>query len=156
MTKLAVIQIRGAINVKKKVKDALKMLRLRKKHNCAIHDATPSVLGMLDVVKDYVTWGEIDKETLKLLLEKRGKLPRSQPLTEQYIKEKLNMTFDELAEKIISGGMKLKDIPGLRPVFKLKPPLYGFESGGIKKPFSMGGALGYRKDKINDLVKRMV
>jgi large subunit ribosomal protein L30 len=32
----------------------------------------------------------------------------------------------------------------------------GFERGGIKKPFSMGGSLGYRKNKINELIRRMI
>jgi len=40
--------------------------------------------------------------------------------------------------------------------FKLCPPVHGFERKGIKKPFSMGGVLGYRKEKINELIKRMV
>jgi len=40
--------------------------------------------------------------------------------------------------------------------FALMPPKGGFEKKGIKMPFNKGGALGYRGDKINDLLKRMV
>ena len=43
-----------------------------------------------------------------------------------------------------------------KSVYFLAPPVKGFERGGIKKHFSVGGALGYRADKINDLIKRMV
>lgn len=40
--------------------------------------------------------------------------------------------------------------------FRLSPPKKGFERKGIKKPFSKGGALGNRKNKINELIKRML
>ncbi|MFP4423704.1 MAG: uL30 family ribosomal protein [Candidatus Woesearchaeota archaeon] len=36
----------------------------------------------------------------------------------------------------------------------LHPPRKGY--GGIKVPFARGGALGDRKEKINDLIKRMI
>ena len=39
---------------------------------------------------------------------------------------------------------------------RLHPPRGGFERKGIKKHFSIGGALGERKEKINDLVKKML
>jgi len=41
-------------------------------------------------------------------------------------------------------------------VFHLNPPRKGFERNGIKQPFTKKGALGYRKEKINDLIQRMV
>ncbi len=40
--------------------------------------------------------------------------------------------------------------------YLLSPPVGGFERGGIKKSFAQGGVLGNRKDKMNDLIKRMV
>jgi large subunit ribosomal protein L30 len=40
--------------------------------------------------------------------------------------------------------------------FRLHPPRKGFERKGIKLPFKVGGALGYRGNKINDLIKRML
>lgn len=40
--------------------------------------------------------------------------------------------------------------------FHLSPPRGGFERRGIKNAFNDGGALGYRGDKINDLIKKMV
>jgi large subunit ribosomal protein L30 len=41
-------------------------------------------------------------------------------------------------------------------VLRLAPPRKGFERKGIKVPFTSGGALGDRKEAINDLVKRMI
>ena len=40
--------------------------------------------------------------------------------------------------------------------FQLCPPVGGFERKGVKKAFSIGGALGNRKEKINDLIKKML
>jgi large subunit ribosomal protein L30 len=40
--------------------------------------------------------------------------------------------------------------------FALHPPRGGFERKGIKMPFKLGGAYGYRAEKINDLIKRML
>jgi large subunit ribosomal protein L30 len=40
--------------------------------------------------------------------------------------------------------------------YALNPPKGGFERKGTKIPFKLGGAYGYRADKINDLIKRML
>lgn len=125
--KFGVILIRGVINVDKQVKDTLHNLRLRKKLSCVVVDNTPSNKGMLDKCKDYITWGEIDNETEKELKEKRGK--------------------------------KTKDKEGKeveKKFYNLHPPRKGFERKGIKVTFKVGGALGYRGDKINALIKRML
>ena len=45
---------------------------------------------------------------------------------------------------------------GVKPVFRLTPPKKGFGRQGIKKPYSIGGALGYRASDINDLLNRMI
>jgi large subunit ribosomal protein L30 len=146
----------GKVGIKKKIKDTLSLLRLYKKYHCVVIPNIKPYLGMITKVKDFITWGEIDKETLKLLLEKRGRLPNKQQLTENYVKEKLNFTLSQFAENIFNFKNNLKDLPGLRLFFKLSPPRGGFERKGTKHPYSMGGALGYRKEKINDLIKKMI
>ncbi len=97
---------------------------------------------MIRKVKDYVTWGEIDPETYKMLIEKRGQAYKGR---EQDSKEKIKYN-----RFITYGNKKYKRH------FRLSPPKGGFERKGIKTPFSVGGALGNRKEKINDLIKRMV
>ena len=111
---------------------------------------------MLNLIKDYVTWGELDKETFKLLLEKRGRIYGNKTLTPSYLKEKINLDLNGFVEDFINFKKELRDIPGLKQFFRLKPPLSGFERGGIKRPYSIGGALGYRRDAINGLIRRMV
>ena len=74
---LAVVLIRGNVNIKAPIKEALKMLHLKKKNSCIIMEKTPTNIGMVKKVKDYVTYGEIDPETLKILATKRKKQPHS-------------------------------------------------------------------------------
>ena len=154
--KLAVIQVRGGIHLTHEHRDSLNHLQLRKKNSCVILENTQSYMGVLVKLKDYVTWGEIDEQTLKLLIEKRGKLAGNQSLNENYLKEKTKMGFDQFVKSFIDNKIKLKDVPGLKTYFRLTPPKGGFEREGIKKQFSLGGALGYRKDNINNLLRRMI
>lgn len=153
---IAVVRIRGKVGVTSKIEDTMKILRLYRKNYCVVVPSTPAYMGMLQKVKDYVTFGEIDEETFLSLLRKRGKLAGNKPLPQGYIKQKTGMSEDIFAKAFLSFKAKFKDLPGLKSFFRLKPPRKGFERGGIKKPFSIGGALGYRRDKINDLIKRML
>jgi len=58
----------------------------------------------------------------------------------------------ELLEK---RGKKDKNGAWL-PVMHLHPPRGGFERRGVKMPFTNGGALGNREEKISDLIKKML
>ncbi|MCF7871829.1 uL30 family ribosomal protein [Candidatus Woesearchaeota archaeon] len=113
----AVLLVRGLINVTYEVKDTLKMLNLQNQNQLTIIPKTKQTEGMLKKTKDYITYGEINQETKKLLNEKR----------------KTNKKY-----------------------YALHPPRGGFERKGIKTPFTKGGVLGYRKEKINELIKKML
>ncbi len=154
--RLGVVRIRGDINVHPDIKRTFKLSRLYKKNTCVVLTTKKEHLGMLDRIKDYATWGEINSETAYLLLTKRGRLTKKQPLTDQYLKEKLGINVQEFVTQFMAFKKELKDIPGFKRFFKLKPPVGGFERGGIKKPYSLGGVLGYRKNSINELIKRMI
>lgn len=154
--RIAVIRIMGSIGVKKEIIDTFKLLRLYKKNYCVVIENTPYYIGMLKKIKHRSTWGEIDEETFNMLLEKRGKLAGKKSLTRQYLKEKTDLDFDGFTKEFFAFKKNLKDIPGLKLFFRLSPPRKGFERKGVKVPFSQGGVVGYRKDKINDLITRMI
>ncbi|MBM3199444.1 50S ribosomal protein L30 [Candidatus Woesearchaeota archaeon] len=156
MKRIAVVRVRGECKIKQDVEDTLKMLRLYRKNSCVVIPNTLAFTGMLTKVKDFITWGDINETTFKNLITKRGKLPGKKPLTEQYMKEKISLGFDDFTKEFFNFKKELKDVPGLKLFFKLHPPMHGFERKGVKKQFSMGGALGYRKEKINDLLMRMI
>ncbi len=153
---LAVIRVRGPAKVSAKIDDTMKMMRLYKVNNCTVIPNTPVYLGMIKRVKDYITWGEIDADTFKLLLEKKGRLMGNKQLTNDYVIEKTKSNIKEFSDEFFSGKKTLNDIPGIKKFFRLNPPVKGYEREGIKKPYSMGGALGYRKENINELLRRMI
>ena len=69
---VAVVLIRGLVRTEAAIRDTLKMLNIERKHCCTVVRNTKSNMGMINRLKDYVTFGEVDEETLKLLIEKRG------------------------------------------------------------------------------------
>ncbi len=151
---LIVIRVGGTVNVRKEINDTLKMLRLHKPHHAVIVKNTPSIIGMIRKVKDYVAYGEIDGETLVKLLNKRGRLSGNRRLTEEYLKQNTQFgSIEELAKALMNFEVELKDLNEVKPVFRLRPPRKGYN--GIKKPKTLGGTLGYWPD-INELVKRMI
>lgn len=64
-------------------------------------------------------------------------------------------TFGTIDEETFSLLKEKRGVKG-KKYFRLHPPRGGFERKGIKTPFTMGGALGDRKEKINDLIRRML
>lgn len=154
MKKLAVIRIRGRVDVPPDVKKTLELLRLHKKFHATIIDDRPSYLGMLKKVQEWVTWGEIDAETLALLLRRRGRLRGNVKLTDEYIRKYGYSSIEDFAKAIVECKATLKDIPNLKPIFRLHPPVGGFK-GSTKKHYKEGGELGYRGEAINELIRRM-
>tara|TARA_Y100000310_G_C20443524_1_gene697248 strand:- start:121 stop:597 length:477 start_codon:yes stop_codon:yes gene_type:complete len=152
---LAVVRVRGEVGVRKPITDTMKILRLYHKNYCALVWASESAFGMVKKIQDYITFGEIDEATLIDLLKERGRIAGNKRLTEEFLKAR-KLTYESLAKELISGKKTLKDIEGIKLFFRLSPPRKGFERKGIKQPFSIGGALGYRKEKINALVRRML
>lgn len=139
---LAAIRVRGLTGIKIKIEDTLKMLRLYKKNYCCVLPNNPVYSGMLKKAKDYITWGEIDEETYKTLVEKRG--------------EEFNGRETDIKKKIVYNDFFVFENKKIKKYFRLNPPRKGFGRKGIKHSFKQGGALGYRGEKINDLIKRMV
>ncbi len=70
---LAVVLVRGLVKVTKPVKDTLVLLNLTRKNTCVVVEDSPSSRGMIVKAKDYVTWGTLNEETFKELVEKRGR-----------------------------------------------------------------------------------
>lgn len=68
---VAVLLIRGLVNVKHEIRDTLQMLNLSVKNSVVILKNDKVTQGMLKKCKDYITYGPITKETIKELKEKR-------------------------------------------------------------------------------------
>ena len=151
----AAVRVRGIVNVKPDIKRTLQLFRLTKVNHCVLLEENASIKGMLQIAKDYITWGEIDKTILSKLIDSRGKLEGDKDLTEDYIKSATSYNnLEKLSQAIIDNKFKYKDIPNVKPIFRLSPPKKGYE--GIKKSFVNKGALGYRRKEINKLLERMI
>ncbi|HDI12555.1 MAG TPA: 50S ribosomal protein L30 [Hadesarchaea archaeon] len=154
MSKLAVVRVRSGINARETVKKTLSLLRLTRVNHCVVVDDDPSTLGMLKMAKDYITWGEIEPETLEHLLRKRGRLSGNRRLTDEFVKSKTKFSgIKELAVAMCAGKAEFEDVPGLKRVFRLHPPRKGYRS--TKRPVGDFGDLGYRGGRINELIMRM-
>ena len=151
----AAIRIRGTVNIKPDIKKTLQLLNLTRANHCVILQEKPSIKGMLYVAKDYITWGEIEKDVLKKLITNRGKIEGDKKLTEEYIKSSTSFAnIDKLTQAIIDDKFKFKEIPNVKPIFRLNPPKKGYE--GVKRPYTKKGALGYRSKDINKLIEKMI
>jgi len=152
---IAAIRIRGTVNVRGEIEDTMKMLHLTRANNCSLVREDPSYMGMLQKTKDYITYGQIDGETLSELIAKRGMLVGDKPVTDDYVKEHTDFgSIRELAEAIVEGKADYKDLPEVKPLFRLHPPIKGFKT--VKRHYSVGGSLGNRGEAINELIRRML
>ncbi|MCX8196184.1 MAG: 50S ribosomal protein L30 [Acidilobaceae archaeon] len=159
MSLYVIIRLRGTADVPPKVEDTLYMLRLRQKFAASLYwSGLPGLEGMLKVIVPWATWGEIGEEALVQLIARRGRLVGDKKITDEWVKNNLGLDgIRGLAQKLLAGEVhyhKLEE-KGVKPFFRLRPPAGGFK-GSIKKMAGDGGELGYRGEKINELVLRMV
>ena len=148
------IRIRGGVNATMRVEDTLKMLRMDRNMASTLLDDRPEYKGMLQHAKDYITWGEPTAETIKILLEKRGKQAGDNSISEETLKASGYDSLDALASDLSSGKVEFHKLEGIKPFFRLHPPKKGFKRT-VKRPYRNRGELGYRGEAINELAKRM-
>ena len=152
-----VIRVRSDRGVKPKIRDTMSMLNLTKVNHAVLILDTPAYAGMLHKVKDYVTWGEVDADTVSNLISERGRMIGDKSITNKVVKSGSEFsTIKALSKAIASGDARTSDIEGMKPVFRLHPPRGTKGWGGIKRSFVAGGALGFRGEAITDLVGRMI
>jgi len=137
---ICIIRIKGEVGINRKIEERLYRLRLRRKYSCVVLKSTKEVEGLVKTLGDYVAFGEIDKKTFQKLIEKRGKV----------IDKKKKIDYEKLFEDA-EKGKKLEEL-NLKPFFRLHPPRRGIKS----KIHFPKGALGNHKEKINDLIERML
>jgi large subunit ribosomal protein L30 len=86
-------------------------------------------------------------------------VPNNPVFTGMVKKVKDFVTYGEVAEDVVKSlSEKRKNTSENKSImaFTLNSPRGGFERKGIKVAFSHKGALGYRGEKISDLIKRMM
>lgn len=152
---LAVVRIRGVSDIRKDIKETMNMLSLQRNCHATLVDNRPAYLGMLKKAQNYLTWGEISKETLALLLTKRGRLVGNRKMTDEYARKLGKESLSELADALVKGELEFRSLPSMKPVFRLHPPSQGFK-GKVKRSYSSEGVSGYRGEAVNKLLEKMI
>lgn len=137
----AIIRISGKVGINTDIKNTLYRLRLRKKYACVVLQDSKELDGMISKVRDFVAFGNINKETLKELIIKRGRMPG-----DKAIKTDAEKIVEELTK-----GKSLGDL-NLKPFFRLHPA----RGGIVTKQHYPKGVLGDNKEDINKLLRRML
>ena len=152
-----VVRVRSNVNVERSIRETMDYLNLTKVNHAVIIPENDQYRGMLQKAKDYITWGEASEATVEKMLSERGRMTGDSRLTDDVVKDNTDFkNISEFAKSVTSGDSTVKDVPGLKRVFRLHPPRGPKGWGGIKRSFIVGGALGARGDAINNLVERMI
>ena len=154
---LVAVRLDGLPNVKSGEELTLNALRMKTRFSAVILPDTISFRGMLQRVKDHVTWSEAKGEDLGLLLSNRARTAEGLGITDKYVEEKTKLGgVRELLSALYSGKLRLLELwqIGVKPVFRLHPPRGGFARSS-KRPYADRGELGYRKDGLHDLLTKM-
>jgi len=156
---IAIIRVRGTVNVRREIADTLRLLRLHKPNHCVVMQLTPSLKGMLQKAQHKIAWGEIDLEVLTRLLRERGRTVGNKRLSDEIVREYSRGKYpsvEDLARAIWEGKVRISDLKWLKPIFRLHPPKHGGYKRSVKKLYQEGGALGYWGPKIKELILRMI
>lgn len=154
---LIAIRIDGMPGVKPPQESTLNALRMKTRFSAVLLRDNPATRGMLRRVKDHVTWGDANKEDLKLLLSNRADTEDGLGIDAKFVKEKTKFaSLSELLSEVYSGEFAIEKLwqAGIKPVFRLHPPRGGFRRSS-KRPFADSGELGYREDGLHDLLTKM-
>ena len=146
--------MKGTINVPHWARTTLDLLHLDKRFRATIIPERDNTKGMLDKIKHYVSWQEIDTPTTKELLEKRARKEGYRKLTSDDVVKLGFKNTDELAKSLAEGSTSLSKLKTVKPWFALSPPRHGFKRS-TKRMYGQGGILGNHKELLSQ-VKLMI
>lgn len=150
MPSILVVNMRGTVNLNADQRKTLERLHIDRRFSATIVPDESGYMGMLMRVKDKVAWCRVDTETAAKLLKQRGIIDSSVDHSWKKSQDKLNKLADQLAQ----GTVKLKDVVGLKPWFRLSPPRGGFRRS-LRRGYSQKGLLG-ENPELPALVDRMI
>jgi len=149
-----VVRIKGQVDVPYWARTTLKLFKLEKKFRATIIPAQDNTLGMLNKVKHYVSWHDLDVSLAKELLDKKGRKSGYKKITKEDIKKIGFESIDDLAKSLTEGKTSLTKLKPMKPWFALAPPRHGFKRS-TKRLYGQKGVLGKNKD-LGTLVRNMM
>ena len=152
-----IVRVRCDRGVERSIRDTMAMMNLTRVNHATIVPESSTNSGMLQKSKDFVTWGVVDAGTIENLLKERGRMVGDKPVDDAAIKAGSDFkSVKDFAKALASGEATMKSVDGLKPVLRLHPPRGSKGWGGIKRAYSVGGALGFRGEEISSLAERMI
>ncbi len=149
-----VVRIKGQADVPHWANTTLNLLNLEKKYRAVIIPVKENTVGMLRKVQHYLSWQEIDIETTKELLDKKGRKSGYKKITGEDVSKAGFKTIDELATSLSEGKISMAKIKPIKPWFALSPPRQGFKRS-TKRLYGQKGVLGHNKE-LTTLIRRMM
>lgn len=149
-----VVRISGQVDVPNWARTTLRLFKLDKKYRATIVPAKENTLGMLNKIRHYISWIEVDDSLAKELLEKKGRKSGYQKVSESDLKQLGFNNIDELASALSEGKAAMSKLKPLKPWFALSPPRHGFKRS-TKRMYDQRGVLGENKE-LGELVRRMM
>ena len=117
-----VVRARSDVKVERTIRETMGYMNLTRVNHAVIIPDNPQYRGMLQKAKDYITWGEADAGMVERMLAERGRMVGDAPLTDAIVAEHSDYkNISEFAKAITAGEAQVKDIPGLKRVFRSTP-----------------------------------
>ena len=148
--------------IPKEIQTILAKLHLKELNNAIILFYNKDNFKMVKLIESYVTWGFINKYMIEDLLRKRGSVTfgNNEPneLNNVDIENSLGklgiVCIEDIIFELSKETQNAKEVLGYLGYFKLEKNDDGFEKANIS--FEKGGNQGFRGDKINALLKKMI
>lgn len=148
--------------ISKKITNVLKEFKLLKLFSASIVDYTSEIFEKIQLINSYVTWGFVNKKTVNSLVIKKGSVLENKVLKElnnQDIESNLGkhdiLCIEDIVYELSAALSKNRKIVMNYLGFFLLSPCEELKDNALK-PYYIGGNTGYRGDKINDLVNKMI
>ena len=148
--------------IPKEIQLILSKLNLKQLNNAIILFYNKENFKMVKLIESYVTWGFINKYMIEDLLRKRGSVTfgNNEPneLDNVDIENALGklgiVCIEDIIFELTKETKNAKDVLNYLGYFKLETNDEGFDKANIS--FEKGGNQGFRGDKINALLKKMI
>ncbi|KAK4486620.1 hypothetical protein RD792_006871, partial [Penstemon davidsonii] len=158
---LFVIRIGGENDMHPKTRKIMYALKLRKIFSGVFVKANKGLMGILQKVEPYVTYGYPNVKSVNDLIYKKGvvKIDKQRisltdnNIVEQELGQHNIICIEDIVNEIASVGSHFKEVTNFLCPFKLNNPEKALH--GKKKRFVDGGDSGNRDDSINELLSRV-
>jgi large subunit ribosomal protein L7e len=148
--------------IPKEIQSLLTKLNLMKLFTAVIVFYNKETLKLLQLIENYVTWGYISKTRIEEMIRKRGSVSFGTNEPNEYENDQIESSLgkygivciEDIIHELSYETENAKAVLEFVGYFTLSVSEDGFPKANI--PFMKGGNQGFRGDKINALLKKMI